>query len=96
MMYLYLRLNVEKVLREKFPQETRYCELLGDFIYKALKGKKYQSERVKLTAKKTLLNEFNHYEGNLNIFQPAIDISDTNLEKEKNEILQILAEIQAK
>lgn len=96
LIYLYLRLNVEKVLRDKFQQETRNCELLGDFIYKALKDKKYQVERVKLTAKKTLLNEFNHYEGNFNIFQPAIDISDTNLEKEKNEILQILADIQAK
>lgn len=96
LMYLYLRLNVEKILRDKFPQETKNCELLGDFIYKALKDKKYQGERVKLTAKKTLLNEFNHYEGNFNIFQPAIDISDTNLEKEKSEILQILADIQAK
>lgn len=96
LLYLYLRLNVEKTLRDKFPHETRHCELLGDFIYKALKDKKYQSERVKLTAKKTLLNEFNHYEGNFNIFQPAIDISDTNLEKEKVEILQILNDIKAK
>jgi hypothetical protein len=96
LLYLYLRLNVEKVLRDKFPQETRNCELLGDFIYKALRDKKYQSERVKLTAKKTLLNEFNHYEGNFNIFQPAIDISDTNLENEKIAILQILHDIQVK
>ena len=96
LIYLYLRLNVEKTLREKFPQETRNCELLGDFIYKALQDKKYQSERVKLTAKKTLLNEFNHYEGNFNIFQPAIDISNTNLDKEKVDILQILEDIKIK
>lgn len=96
LVYLYLRLNVEKVLRDKFPVETRKCELLGDFIHKALQGNEYQSERVKLTAKKTLLNEFNHYEGNLNIFQPAIDITDAYLAKERDEIIQILADIQAK
>jgi len=96
LLYLYLRLNVEKTLREKFPKETKKCELLGEFIYRALKDKKYQSERVKLTAKKTLLNEFNHYEGNFNIFQPAIDITDANLEKEKVEILQILNDIKTK
>ena len=66
------------------------------FFPKALRDKKYQSERVRLTAKKTLLNEFNHYEGNLNLFQPAIDITETNLEKEKHEIIHILEEIKAK
>ena len=38
----------------------------------------------------TLLNEFNHFEGNLNIFQPAIDISDVMLNKEVAEIEDIL------
>jgi energy-coupling factor transporter ATP-binding protein EcfA2 len=94
--YLYLRLNVEKVLRDKFPQQTRKCELLGDFIYKALSDTKYQSERVKLTSKKTLLNEFNHYEGNFNIFQPAIDITESSLYKEKVEIINILDSIISK
>ena len=96
LVYLFLRLNVEKVLRDNFPQETRKCELLGDFIHKALFDSKYQSERVKLTSKKTLLNEFNHYEGNFNIFQPAIDITDANLEKEKNEIINLLDSIKSK
>ena len=32
--------------------------------------------RIRLTSKKTLINEFNHFEGNLSIFQPAIDITD--------------------
>lgn len=96
LVYLFLRLNVEKVLRDNFPQETRKCELLGDFIHKALFDSKYQSERVKLTSKKTLLNEFNHYEGNFNIFQPAIDITDANLEKEKNEIINLLDSIKCK
>lgn len=93
LIYLFLRLNVEKVLRDKFPRQTIKCELLGDFIYKALTDIKYQNERVKLTSKKTLLNEFNHYEGNFNIFQPAIDITESNLNKEKIEILCILDSI---
>jgi ABC-type lipoprotein export system ATPase subunit len=96
LLYLYLRLNVERELRIKFPEKTKGCELLGDFIHKALRDKKYQSERVRLTAKKTLLNEFNHYEGNLNLFQPAIDITETNLEKERLEIIEILQEIKSK
>ena len=41
-------------------------------------------------SKKTLLNEFNHFEGNINIFQPAIDISENILTKERNEILDKL------
>lgn len=93
LIYIFLRLHVELKLRTLFPHETRHCELLGDFIYKALGATLYQRERVLLTAKKTLLNEFNHYEGN---FKPAIDITDSNLEKEKQEILSILNDLEAK
>ncbi len=48
------------------------------------------------TSRKTLLNEFNHFEGNMNIFQPAIDITETALQKEvadiENELIQLRAE----
>ena len=94
--YLYLRLNVEKLLRNQFPAKTRQCEMLGVFIAKGLTEPKYQSERVRLSSKKTLLNEFNHYEGNFNIFQPAIDITDSNLIKERHDIMEILSDITAK
>lgn len=62
-------------------------------ISKAFKGKGRDAvrKRVFLTSRKTLLNEFNHFEGNLSIFQPAIDISDQALKKEKQEILQFLS-----
>ena len=50
-------------------------------------------DRVFFTSKKTLLNEFNHFEGNMNIFQPAIDITDNALEREKELINQKLEEI---
>ena len=41
-------------------------------------------------SKKTLLNEFNHFEGNLSIFQPALDIADHILTKEKKAIEDFL------
>lgn len=89
--YLYLRLNVEKTLVDKYHINTNHCDLLGQIINKAF-GRKDENKNKKifLTSKKTLLNEFNHFEGNMNIFQPAIDISDTVLEKEKKDILEFL------
>ena len=39
------------------------------------------------TFKKTLINEFNHFEGNLSIFQPAIDITDHALGKERTYVV---------
>jgi hypothetical protein len=92
--YLYLRLTVEKKLKEKFP-ETRKCDQLGAMISKAFKGNDREAirKRVFLTSRKTLLNEFNHFEGNLSIFQPAIDISDQALKKEKQEILKFVSEL---
>jgi hypothetical protein len=44
-------------------------------------------------SKKTLLNEFNHFEMDMNIFQPAIDITDKALIKEREQILNRLKEI---
>lgn len=86
--YLHLRLNVEKKLVEKFSLDTSKYYMLTDIIMAAFDGKTEASmkNRVFLTSKKTLLNEFNHFEGNMNIFQPAIDISDSALEKEKESI----------
>ena len=49
--------------------------------------------RVFFTSRKTLLNEFNHFEGNMNIFQPAIDITDEALEKEREDINKYLCEL---
>ena len=51
--------------------------------------------RVFFTSRKTLLNEFNHFEGNMNIFQPAIDISKESLKKEMEAIRNKLEEIRA-
>ena len=51
--------------------------------------------RVFFTSRKTLLNEFNHFEGNMNIFQPAIDITKTALQKEIEEIEAKLTEVRS-
>ncbi len=90
--YLYLRLNVEKTLVKKYPINTNKYDQLGTIIGVAFRGNDNDnvSNRIFLNSKKTLLNEFNHFEGNMNIFQPAIDITDTALKKEKDSILDFL------
>jgi len=55
-----------------------------------------QKDRVFFTSRKTILNEFNHFEGNMNIFQPAIDITDKALKDEKDAILEKLKELEEK
>lgn len=92
--YLFLRLLIEKKLVSKYNIDTeskRGATQLGQIISKAFpensKNSDYIKNRVFLTTKKTLLNEFNHFEGNMSIFQPAIDITDHMLIKEKTDIL---------
>lgn len=80
--YLQLRLLVEKTLVEKYLSNGKHGDQLGEIIrqaYPDVTDPDQKSKRIKLMSKKTLLNEFNHFEGNLSIFQPAIDISDAIL-----------------
>jgi len=93
--YLYLRLNVEKILVKKYSINTNKYDQLGRIIGAAFRGNDSNniSNRIFLNSKKTLLNEFNHFEGNMNIFQPAIDITDTALKKEKESILEFLSKL---
>ena len=90
--YLYLRLLVERKLVTKFNINTKKSDNLGAIILKAYSGtdKLNISKRIFIKKKKTLLNEFNHFEGNMSIFQPAIDISDYTLMKEKTEIIDFI------
>lgn len=87
-MYLYLRLLTEKRLMSKIQRKPDEVLLLGDIIKKAFKDD--ASARAILSSKKTLMNEFNHFEGNLSIFMPAMDITDRMLEKEKDAIIDFL------
>lgn len=96
--YLFLRLYVEKTLVEKYDLSLNGKETLGLIIDKALPrntSATIKSLRVRLNSKKVLVNEFNHFEGNMSIFQPAIDISDEVLSKEKASILAIMEEIKS-
>ncbi|MDU7538030.1 MAG: hypothetical protein E7K67_13680, partial [Peptostreptococcaceae bacterium] len=104
--YLFLRLRVEeklcsfednKVLNEINQEKQRLgdkysgktIQQIIDAVFKRNDTSKVK-ERVFFTSRKTLLNEFNHFEGNMNIFQPAIDITDKALKEEKESILKVL------
>lgn len=87
--YLFLRLLVEKKLVEKFDIDTQRYKQLGQIISQAYPDENDIAQirnRIRLTSKKTLINEFNHFEGNLSIFQPAIDITDHSLGSERTDI----------
>jgi ABC-type lipoprotein export system ATPase subunit len=93
--YLYLRLLVEKKLVDKYSVNTGKYDLLSGIINQSFKGTDLGSikNRVFFLSKKTLLNEFNHFEIDMNIFQPAIDITNTALKKERDDIINKLAEL---
>ena len=91
--YLYLRLIVEKTLVDNFNVDTNLHKNLGDIINDALGGEDQKKNRIRLVSKKTLINDFNHFEGNLSIFQPAIDITDRALKAERNDIIKFVNEI---
>ncbi len=94
--YLFLRLLVEKKLVEKFKIDTDQNKQLGQIINAAYPDENDIAQirnRIRLTSKKTLINEFNHFEGNLSIFQPAIDITDHALGKEKTDIVTFVSSL---
>lgn len=98
LLYLYLRLYVEKNLIDLFiKSDIPKNYMLAQVIRDSFKGNDSINveRRVFFNSRKTLLNEFNHFEGNMNIFQPAIDISDDSLEKEKNKIIQYIENLKS-
>lgn len=95
LIYLYLRLYTEKNLVEIYNLDTSKEPMLAQIIRKAFNSNDNENikNRIFFNSKKTLLNEFNHFEGNMNIFQPAIDISDDSLEKEKDSIIKKITQL---
>ena len=90
LIYYHLRMKVEKELVDIFEVEINPMKppMLNQLIQRTLRANKVDSEieiekkrnyRVFFTSRKTLINEFNHFEGNMNIFQPAIDIEASRL-----------------
>ena len=91
--YLKLRLMVENTL-------------YNTDINKIDKNKNYQLHQIiniylkdnyvlktKLISKKTLLNEFNHFEYDMCLFMPSLDISNNKLNEERDSIIKICNEI---
>ena len=102
LIYYHLRMKVEKELVDIFTIRSDNNPMLNQIIQRAFNCttthpdyEKMREYKVFFTSRKTLLNEFNHFEGNMNIFQPAIDISKTALQKEVQDIENKLAEVRA-
>lgn len=100
LVYYHLRMKVEKELVDIFNIHTDDMTMLNQIIQRAFRCQNTNPDyermrefRVFFTSRKTLLNEFNHFEGNMNIFQPAIDITKSALQKEMEEIQAKLTEI---
>ncbi len=100
LVYYHLRMKVEKELVDIFNIQTDDMTMLNQIIVHAFRCpntepnyERMREFRVFFTSRKTLLNEFNHFEGNMNIFQPAIDITKSALQKEIEAIERKLAEV---
>ena len=100
LVYYHLRMKVEKELVDAFGIATRDMDTLNQIIQRAFRCRETDPDfeqkrgfRVFFTSRKTLLNEFNHFEGNMNIFQPAIDINPMALRKEIVDIEAKLIEV---
>lgn len=106
LIYYHIRMKVEYELVNifKISHSKGQVLLLTDIIQKAFRTvpdatqeqkDKARYNRVFFTSRKTLLNEFNHFEGNMNIFQPAIDITEAALQKEVQDIENRLMQLQS-
>ena len=104
LIYYHIRMKVEHDLMKIFTIQYNENDILmlTNIIQKAFRTQagttkeeknKMRDNRVFFTSRKTLLNEFNHFEGNMNIFQPAIDITENALNKEIQDIERELAEL---
>lgn len=100
LIFYHIRMKVEKELVDAFGITAREMDTLNQIIRKAFPESRDSNEQNKkfrtfFTSRKTLLNEFNHFEGNMNIFQPAIDITQNALKKEISDIERELIEVRA-
>lgn len=91
--YLKLRLLVENTLYNIDKTKMNWSDnpTLHNVIEKYLKNNK--EIKNKLLSKKTLLNEFNHFEYDMCLFMPSLDISDSKLKEESQDIQNICEDI---
>lgn len=96
--FLKLRTLVEKTLFESDESRlniNKYPTLhtvIDEYLPR--NSAKNRSLRAQLLSKKTLLNEFNHFEGNMSVFLPSLDISSESLEVETAGIDKIIKDFQ--
>lgn len=106
LIYYHLRMKVEKELVDIFDVSINFTKppMLNQLILRTLRSNNDDSDdeverkrnyRVFFTSRKTLINEFNHFEGNMNIFQPAIDIKSYALQEEISAIETKLVSLRA-
>ncbi|MGL5382844.1 MAG: AAA family ATPase [Culicoidibacterales bacterium] len=97
MNYLFIRLSVEQTLVNSYtPEQDEKFQVLEHATTSQIIDIAFprgHESRIFFMSKKTLLNEFNHYEGSLNLFEPAIDITDAALNTEVTDILAKLRPI---
>ena len=100
--FMYLRMYAEKVLCSKFGIDGSDM-LFGNICSKAMekartmypsRSEEIMEWKAGLMSKKSLVNDFNHFEGSLSIFFPAIDVSDEVLQRESDSIEAILTAIE--
>lgn len=94
--YLKLRLLVEYTLYNTDTKKMDWTKnpTLHNIIEKYLQNN--IDLKNKLLSKKTLLNEFNHFEYDMCLFMPSLDISDNKLKEEKDNIIKICEDIKNK
>ena len=94
--YLKLRLLVEHTLYNTDTNKMDWTKYptLHNIIEKYLKNN--IDLKNKLLSKKTLLNEFNHFEYDMCLFMPSLDISDNKLKEERDNIISICNDIKNK
>ncbi|MBX9034601.1 AAA family ATPase [Gordonibacter massiliensis (ex Traore et al. 2017)] len=99
--FYLLRLKVEHALLSYAPEAEASLPRkpkLYNYVSACLCNGEDETERKwrrKILSKKTLLNSFSHFEWNVNVFQPAIDISDETLANETRDVLAMVEEISA-
>ena len=97
--FFLLRLKVEHALLSYAPEAEKLLPpkpKLYNYVSACLRNGEDEAERKwrrKILSKKTLLNSFSHFEWNVNIFQPAIDISEETLIDETREVLAMIEEM---
>ncbi len=91
--YLKLRLMVENTL---YNTDTSKLDVSKNYQLHQIINiylKDNSDLKASLISKKTLLNEFNHFEYDMCLFMPSLDISNNKLNEEKDIIIKICDDI---